>query len=207
MVSGLIRNLDDKRGGVQMTAAKALGEIKDPRAVDALAKALETDYGYVRVAASEALVSIGPPAVDALIKALSHNDRNLRLAAAEALGEIKDPRAVDALIEPLGNLCLGATDSMEAVFVKALVSIGSPAIGALIKLLEHPICNSQVAALRALVGIGSPAVGALTQALQDENLHVRLSAANALGKIGDELGLRAVADAKQKRLIPSWWRV
>ncbi|MHC1588990.1 MAG: HEAT repeat domain-containing protein, partial [Methermicoccaceae archaeon] len=63
-VEGLIGALSYKRGWhVRMTAAESLGEIKDPRAVDPL------------------------------IRALRDEDSGVRWSAAAALGEIKDPRA------------------------------------------------------------------------------------------------------------------
>ena len=68
-VEGLIRALDyNKEASVRQAATMALGELKDPRAVEPL------------------------------IAALKDSDKNVRWEAANALGEIKDPRSVELLM-------------------------------------------------------------------------------------------------------------
>ncbi|WP_337886584.1 HEAT repeat domain-containing protein [Fischerella thermalis] len=69
----------------------------------------------------------------------------------------------------------------------ALVSIGSPAVPALIEVLKNPDCNIRWRAAWVLGDMSSEAnaaVGALAEALQDEDAQVRMYAALALGEIG-----------------------
>ncbi|MBW4632895.1 MAG: HEAT repeat domain-containing protein [Iphinoe sp. HA4291-MV1] len=69
----------------------------------------------------------------------------------------------------------------------ALVSIGSPAVPALIEALKNPDCNIRWRAAWVLGDMASEAnaaVGALAEALQDEDAQVRMYAVLALGEIG-----------------------
>ena len=97
---------------------EALGQIGDPRAVDALVARL-ADAGedeYVRLAAARALGQIGDPrAVDPLAARLADagEDKDVRTAAAEALGEIGEEPALAALRDYLD-------DPVEAVRRAAL---------------------------------------------------------------------------------------
>jgi HEAT repeat protein len=102
-VKGLIKALGYKKDEyVRRYTARALGEIKDPRAVEPLIAALKDAEWIVREAAAYALGEIKDPrAVEPLIAALKDENEYVRKAAAYALGEIKDPRAVEPLIAAL----------------------------------------------------------------------------------------------------------
>ena len=101
----LISALKDEDSDVREAAAKALGKIKDPRAVEPLISALKDEDSDVREAAAKALGEIKDPrAVEPLISALKDVNWRVRDAAAEALGEIKDPRAVEPLISALKDV-------------------------------------------------------------------------------------------------------
>jgi HEAT repeat protein len=112
-VPALIKGLDLLRGD---EAARALGNFKDPRAVEPLLKALRKPRFGNRHAVAEALGKIGDSrAVPGLIGALNVEvelpvfqrtsspaiDTTLRCSAIEALGEIRDPDAIDALRDAL----------------------------------------------------------------------------------------------------------
>jgi HEAT repeat protein len=100
-VEALITALEDEDGAVGNSAAKALGKIADPRAVEPLISKLKDEKWSEHKAIVEALGVIGKPAVEPLIAALEDEKEKVRTSAAEALGEIGDPRAVEPLIATL----------------------------------------------------------------------------------------------------------
>ena len=119
-VTEFINALKDENSCLRYVAAEALGEIKDPRAVEPLIFALKDEESGVRSAAAKALGKIEDPrAVEPLISALKDKDWDVREAAAEALGEIKDPRAVAPLISALKdkvwNVHKAATKALEKI--------------------------------------------------------------------------------------------
>ena len=104
-VEALINTLRYKKDPpAQGAAARALGQIGDPRAVDPLIEALENEYIAVRLGAAQALGEIGDArAVDPLIQALEVEDEycGVQYEAAQALGKIGDARAIKPLIRAL----------------------------------------------------------------------------------------------------------
>jgi HEAT repeat protein len=86
---------------VREKAVRALGQIRDPRAVDPLIATLKNDRHFVRRSAASALGEIKDSrAVEPLIAALQIDDQGMgvRSSAAWALGKIKDLRAIEPLI-------------------------------------------------------------------------------------------------------------
>lgn len=101
-VPALCGALKDKNVNIRQAAAEALGQIKDPRAVESLIGALKDEDWFVRATAAGALGEIkDPSAVPALLAALRDKDGDVGGWAAWALGQIKDPSAVPALCEAL----------------------------------------------------------------------------------------------------------
>ncbi len=94
----LIRLLDDP--GAAMHAARALGELRDRRAVAPLIKALEKEE-----LRDDAVIALGkikdPAATIPLTVTLRDRKKGIREHSADALAEIADPAAVPALIEAL----------------------------------------------------------------------------------------------------------
>ena len=107
-VNGLIKALGYQKGdsfdarSIRRDAARALGELEDPRAVEPLIAALGDERSDVRQAAAEALGKIKDPrAVEPLIAALGDERSDMRQAAAKALGAIGDARTMEPLIAAL----------------------------------------------------------------------------------------------------------
>lgn len=99
-IEGLIAALTDPADEIRETAARALGNSVDTRAVDPLITALQDTAYRVRKAAANALGYIGDArAVDPLLHVVLE-DRDLAMleVAASALGQIGDVRAVEVLI-------------------------------------------------------------------------------------------------------------
>lgn len=173
-VKGLIKALSYKDTWIAGEAVKALGQLKDPRAVEPLIAALSVRalcsdaigaLGIIRdpraveplmkiflkdepngITVAQALGRLGPPAVDGLIKALRSEHKDVRWRAAEALGDIGDPRAIDALTQ---------AGSDEESFVRssaaqALKKIAGHAIDPLLK----AIADKDIAQARMLLDTG-----------------------------------------------------
>ncbi|HTE17117.1 MAG TPA: HEAT repeat domain-containing protein, partial [Armatimonadota bacterium] len=92
-------------------------ELRDPRTVGPLRRALADPSADVRDAALTALVRIGAPAVEAICAALRHKDPLLREAAADALGTLREPEAISAL-------CSILQDEYPYVRAKAAEALG-----------------------------------------------------------------------------------
>ncbi len=110
---------------VQISAIKALGEIRDETAVGGLVAELSDDAGQIRCAIALSLGKIGSKtAVPALIESLNDKIWYMRRDAAIALGQIGDIKAVEALI---GKLQDPYTEVAEES-VKAIESMGPGAV-------------------------------------------------------------------------------
>jgi HEAT repeat protein len=148
-VDRLIAALKDADTDVRDLAASALGNIKDPRAIEPLIRALKGRHGiydFFPGSAASALVNIGTPAVEPLIAALRDADRDVRKLAVFALGNIGDPRAVEPIIAALKD---GNTDFQNTA-ASALAEIGAPAVEPLIALLKDTDVNVRLSAASAL---------------------------------------------------------
>jgi hypothetical protein len=82
-----------RRNGDNTTAATALGEIGDTRAIPVLIRT------WANPATTDALVAIGKPAVEPLMAAARQGEDPIRKHAITALGEIGDRRAAPLLTE------------------------------------------------------------------------------------------------------------
>ena len=125
-VAPLIQALKSKDNRQRWEAAKALGQIGDPRAIEALITGLEDDMFDVRWLASEGLVAIGHKAIVPLLRAMAKkpeslwlregahhflhgidmsNIRNVLMPVRQALEDVdsplKLPFAVDAALKAL----------------------------------------------------------------------------------------------------------
>jgi HEAT repeat protein len=94
-VEPLIKMLGDSVS-VRNAACHALGKIGAKRADEPLIKMLRGEYDYVYISGWDDWHAVNP-----WFKKLSSSD--VREAACEALGKLKDKRAVEPLIETLGD--------------------------------------------------------------------------------------------------------
>ncbi|MCX6560734.1 MAG: HEAT repeat domain-containing protein [Candidatus Aminicenantes bacterium] len=153
--------LKDRESVVRSNAAEALGRLGDRRAVAGLIALLRDDEMRVRESAMLALAKIKDPlAVEPLIARLKapFDDST----AAFALGEIKDRRAVKAL---LGTLVRTSSYTAQAAAAEALGKINDlSAIEPLIRILEiekdELLRGAAAKALKALTSFDYGANGA-----------------------------------------------
>jgi HEAT repeat protein len=195
-VPALLAVLKDEDVSVRLAAVESLGNLSDPRAVDALVQALRTDTdARVREAAAEALGEIhSARAVPGLIAALgSEKVSAVRAKIASALGEIKDKRAVEAL----GAAVRDADAEVRREAVSALGELESAAaVPMLIPALKDADAETRKEAASALGEIQSKdAVDALIPVTKDANAEVRKQAVEALGQIEDKRALAALEAA------------
>ena len=138
--------------------------------------ALGTGTAYLATRGDWLMPFIAPPEIEAmeahhdlegLIAALGNEaDIGMCYGAAYALGRLKDPRAVELLIEALSK----GSELQRSFAAFALGEIGDPiAIESLIEALADPAGDIHWNAADALVHIGSPAVEPLLAALRNRH--------------------------------------
>jgi len=140
--------------------------------------------------------------VDGLVHSLHNStDPNVRQYAAYLLGKTKNPRAIQPLVEALGDFDKSVREQSMLADEKAI----KPLIQALKDNRDHV----RYMATKGLREIGdSDAVDPMIILLEDENRYVRMMAARALSAIGgkkvhDALrnALKAETDDKVKEAI------
>lgn len=166
-IDALIQGLSDENPQIREMSVWTLSEIETPaaRVVPALISVLTDPEENIRVVGSVALQNLGEPAVPYLIDALTADAAEIRLNAAYALGEIGTP--LDTILP------------------------------ALINTLTDPEWNVRRLVVRALATIGTPAIEPLIVALNSPNSDLRRMAERALNDIGTAQARRAIADAKK----------
>ncbi|MDN3515573.1 MAG: HEAT repeat domain-containing protein [Candidatus Brocadia sp.] len=97
--------LENEDSGKREDAIIALGESKDPKAIEIISKALANDpVEDVRLSAIDALLDIGDKSVvDPLSAALSDRDPWVRESAVEALGEVGGEAAIEFIKSALND--------------------------------------------------------------------------------------------------------
>jgi len=171
-VEGLIKVLEDFSivRSIRMDAARALGRLRDARAVKPLIKALKDGYSFLtfeygdevfRRTAIEALVRIDEPAVEPLIQDLKDKYSHVREGAVEVLGNIGEP-AIDPLIQALRH-------KEWRVRTGAAIALGNIGDARAVETLTHTLKHED---------------SDFTQALKHEDSDVREWAAEALHKVG-----------------------
>ena len=103
LTGDLLQALGDEADEVRQCSAMSLARHPDPQAVLALVGSLSDRDAMTAALARSALVAIGADAVAALIELLDNGSRPAKLEAVRALAEIKDPRAIPALMKTFGE--------------------------------------------------------------------------------------------------------
>ena len=154
-IDALIHGLSDENPQIREMSAWTLSEIKIPaaRIVPALISVLTDSDENIQVVGSVALQNMGEPAVPYLIDALTADAAGIRLNAAYALGEIGTP--LDTILPALINTLTDPEWNVRRLVVRALATIGTPAIEPLIGALNSPNPDLRRMAERALNDIGT----------------------------------------------------
>jgi HEAT repeat protein len=201
VVPSLIPCLKDERWRVREQAAKALGNLKDPQAVQGLIIACRDRDGAVKSAAAEALGKIGDAkAVPALVKLFKDTSKIVRETSGTALMHIGE-LSVDALLQSLKDPhfvvrchAVRALGGMTTDYQIGRAWVKEPrVVQALIECLKDPDRAVREDATIALGNIGDPqAVDGLIEAMKDGA--VKRHAIASLGLSGEPRGLPAVVD-------------
>lgn len=102
-VEPLLEALVDKEGTVRRFAARSLGRIKDPRAIQPLGMSLYDTHFEVGKTAAEALAGFGPVGLKVLASALHHPEAWLRQHAITGLTLSGDQRIVPVILDMLND--------------------------------------------------------------------------------------------------------
>ena len=125
-VGPLVEALASKKELVRWEAAKAIGQVDDPKATQALVKALEDDMFDVRWLAAEALIIIGKEALVPLLQALTQHSDSLwlREGAHHMFHDLADGKNLEVLrpvltaledVEPSVEVPLAANTALKAL--------------------------------------------------------------------------------------------
>ena len=100
-VAALLEALTDSEGTVRRYAARLLGQIHDPRAIQPLGLALYDTHFEVGKVAAESLAGFGPPGLKVLAEALHHPEAWLRQHAIAGLTLSGDKRIIPVILDML----------------------------------------------------------------------------------------------------------
>jgi len=197
-------------------AATALGFLGDVRAVIPLINMLRDEVGAVSMAASEALIRIGPGAEQALVTIIINGPASMRKLAAETLEKIgvpNDPK-VQVWMAVLHNNWVWARSYGELAVVPAVAALRDPdqhircaavellgdlrdirTIIPLCQLLRDPHPDVRTTVSKVLGKMGKFVVEPLLDALEEDDWQIRLAAARGLGSTGDQRALEPLSRA------------
>lgn len=192
----LLKAVNDSQADVRYAAMRALGAIKDERAVAALTEQLAFyKKGEGAWSALEALARIGSKAsIPVFRERLADTDPYIRRAAVEGLGRAGDTESLDAL-EKLSNTDDAATVRLATAF--ALQMLGRNYTGRIVDMMPSPKVMAQ--GQEYLIELGTPVTPTLLPRLQDPDADMREAMADVLGVVGDESAVPALEAASKDR--------
>ncbi len=174
----------DSGGRWQAVSCLAPYVKNEPRARQAVLRALRDPSVDVREVAASSLGAAGKEAIPALVAALGDQGGVVR-EAARSLGQI----GADAIPAVTAALLDRRSSKRRVGAVSALAAIGPPALPTLIDVLEDP--TLRVLAADAIAEMGppaAPAVPALAAALETSNPPTRGWILRAISAVGHEAG-------------------
>lgn len=192
----LITAVNDSHADVRLAAMRALGEIGEPQAVQALTDQLNYyEKGDGARAAIEALARIAhSSSVPVFRTRLADKDPAIRRAAAEGLGRTGDAALVDVLQE---NANTEQEAPTRAAMAFAMQKLGHNYLQRLVDYLEDDRMAPQI--LDYLFELGPSMVPHLLPRLQETDAATRAHLAEALGLLGNETAIPALEPLTKDR--------
>ncbi len=177
----LMRAINDSQSQVRYAAMRALGAIRDRRAVGPLTdQFVFYGKGEGADAALDALARIADPSSLPLFKErLGDRDAEVRRICAEGLGRVGNPADVDGLETAVGD---ESSEMVRLAMTFALQQAGRNFIPRLVESLAHDKVAAQAAGY--LLELGPPVAGLLVPHLSDPSVRIRARVATILGSIG-----------------------
>jgi HEAT repeat protein len=168
---------DDARAESAISGLLALGAAPVPALVD-MTRSKDTDSRWWAV---RALAQSPHARTEDLLPLLNDPASEVRAAAALAVCSHPDEMAVPALVKSLSD-----EDSLTAgLAAKALVAVGSPAVPALIEVIQGAKNGVRILAIRALAELKDHrAIKTMMSALEDESAVVQYWAKEGLDRLG-----------------------
>lgn len=192
----LLKAVNDSQADVRYSAMRALGAIRETRAVGALGEQLAYyRKGEGAWSALEALARIASPSSVPLFRErLQDKDPYIRRAAMEGIGRTRDTESADAL-ERAATADDAPMVRLAAAF--ALQQLGRNYAGRLVDLMSSARVIPQ--AQEYLVELGPSMTATLLPRLQEPDTNVREAIADVLGAIGDASTVAALEAASKDR--------
>lgn len=182
----VMRNTREEDRDVRMAASRALGRIRDPRALEPLLDALAAPESWLPARVAEVVLQFGDGAFEPLVRLVQrHDDTNARAWACQILGDLGNARAVPVLLGCLADI----NDQVRARAASALGKLGDKrAVADLIRImLADPVPYVRIQVVRALGALGDPrALHYLIDALKDGEWWVRIRVVEALEQLGEQ---------------------
>ncbi len=192
----LIKAINDSSAAVRYAAMRGLGEIGEPRAVQALTE----QFAFYRKgqgawSALDALARIAHESSVPLFRThLTDKDPFVRRAAAEGLARAGDATALAALEVGAGN---DSAEMVRAAMAFALQKLGRNYVPRLVESIDSAKMVPQVAGY--FIELGPSVVPPLVAHLQDPSPAIRANVALVLGALGGEGALAALQPLTQDR--------
>jgi HEAT repeat protein len=188
--------VNDSQAEVRYAAMRALGAIREPRAVGALTEQL-TYYkkGEGAWSALDALARIASPASLPLFRErLQDKDPYIRRAATEGVGRTADAESI-AVLERAATIDDSAMVRLATAF--ALQKLGRNYGGRIVDLMSSAKVIPQ--AQEYLVELGPSMSPTLLPRLQEPDADIREAVADVLGVVGDAAAVPALEAAAKDR--------
>jgi HEAT repeat protein len=191
----LMKGINDSNADVRYASMRAVGLLREERAVSALTEQLKFyRKGEGAWAALDALAHIAHvSSVPLFTTYLADRDAYLRRAAAEGLARAGDKSSLTALETGAGN---DLSNMARAAMAYALQKLGRNYVSRLIEFLDDAKTTLQVQ--EYLLEFGAPIEKELIPSLQEPDAAIRAAVADVLGEIGGDASLAALQNLNDR---------